>query len=464
MYPLRDQGGLLAVDVSGNSRHGVVTAGVGTQSTVYPSWVDGYKAKGGTNFDGFTPSGGNEGGEIRCPGNSVNYIPQAAGTISAWVRPLGTGPTSAVPGSLQGIFTLSADTNSGNGLFRGKLSAGATDSIHAWHHDAGIGDSCVAALIGFTESESGWIHVLWAYDGTNVYGGANGVLINSVASTSTAYLAGTPVKIGKGNANNFNGDICDVRTWDRVLDADELYSLFAEPEDIYQPKQLYFFFQNLLPVLPRWLHSKDAVGERHTDVGSDACEIAKARLLEQFKSKPKIGHYICAFADRIQEIIQALADVQAFRSVETAEGMQLDRLGENLILFRNGFSDDKYRKFLLAKTKVIASHGRPDELSEILTYLDDGFAPTEISYTNSFPAAAILHCQVESGAQLDGEAYAVLLKSAIPAGVRLILEFEEQDEILFQWAESDDDPAPDAGSEWEELDTPGVGGLWAEAV
>lgn len=463
-YPLNDGGGITARDISGNKRDGTLTLGAGNPDG-YPVWSPGHSGRGGLQFSGFAPSGGNEGSYVVLNALNLDLVPVAGGTISCWARAIGTGPTSANSLSQQGVVTLQPDAGA-DGILRGKISGGANDSYHAWHVRFG-GTSDRITILDLTTAPqdlSGWVHLIWQYDGTNQYGGYNGVIHTSGASSQANYITpGTP-KIGKGDANNFNGEICDVRFWNRVLSADELFWLYDDPLEVYIPRRALYFFRKDQPRVPLAFHyAKDIILESHaTPEIASHCDVAVDKLLQQFKKKPKIEDYICILADKVQEIEQVCADTLAFRSLDTAVGVQLDKLGQNLVILRNGYDDDKYRRFLKAKALRIGSLGRADQLIAILEALDNGFDDAAISFTPSPPAGCIMHCRVPAGHQLDGEAYAKLLKPAAPATVQLILEFEEADVTLFQWATSTDDPAPDGGSEWGEVDT--VGGIWAEAV
>lgn len=201
----------------------------------------------------------------------------------------------------------------------------------------------------------------------------------------------------------------------------------------------------------------------HVELDIDHCEIAKHRLAWQFHERTHLNELVCDIGDRCTEIEQGLADVKAFRSIETAFGDTLDNIGRTIGQPRNGLSDADYRVRLRARAQVIGSMGRPDELLAILVTLDDGFDLSQITLTEEYPAAVVLHCQVAAGEQPLGEAFARFLIQAKAAGVKIILEFEEQGVTLFSWSTSPDDPAPSAGSGWAEI-SGGPGGRWAEAV
>lgn len=462
-YPFRDGGGFNPREISGNMRHGTLTL---TAATPYPAWVQGYQDKGGLYFNGANPAVA-EGSYVLLPGINADYIPNTGGTISCWVRPESNISPGTTLNNCQGIVTFQSDTTLPWGLERANIASGG-DKIYAVHNAGGTINNVAIGTVGSMANQGGWIHLIWQYDDTTLYGGLNGLITGSTASAHQVYgTTGTP-KIGKGDARNFEGQISDVRIWSRVLRADELRWLYDEPDEIFLERKATYFYQNHFPPRPSWWHSTAARVDRHaTPEITSHCEVGKGKLLQQFKQKDKIGKYICAFADSIQDVEQVLTDVRAYRSLTESEGVQLDKLGQNLVWPRNGYDDEKYRRFLTARTKAVGSRGRPNDLLDILTALDGGFAPTEISYTTSPPAACILHCQVGAGEELEGEAFARVLKPCAPATVVLILEFEEQDVIPFEYEENvpEGDPAPTvADSGFEDDEATGTGGIMAEAV
>lgn len=191
------------------------------------------------------------------------------------------------------------------------------------------------------------------------------------------------------------------------------------------------------------------------------CALAQNRMVAQFHNKTQLNQFVCTFGDRGTEIEQAIADVRAYRSINTAYAAQLDAIGSYLGVARNGLDDGTYRNRLIAMTMINASHGRPDELLGILIRLDNGFSLGDISLTEHFPFAAVMTCAVPSGQQLLGEAFAVLLKRAKPAAVQLILQFYQVGINAFSWSET---VGANQTGPWDENAAPGGGGIWADGV
>jgi hypothetical protein len=197
----------------------------------------------------------------------------------------------------------------------------------------------------------------------------------------------------------------------------------------------------------------------------DHCAAALDRLAAQFKQKTQWETFICVFASRWDQLEQDLANILAFRSLETAYGVQLDRLGENLDEKRRGLSDDAYRALLRAKTKVIGSVGTSDELLEVLTLLDNGFQPSQISLREDAILSVVMTVLVPAAQLTLGYLFADFLRQVKGGGVKLVLQFHELGVTQLSWALNAPagDPSPPAGSGWAEF-VGGAGGKWSEAV
>lgn len=192
---------------------------------------------------------------------------------------------------------------------------------------------------------------------------------------------------------------------------------------------------------------------------TNECLLALDRLLQQFKGLPRIEGFICAIADRWQPIVNALEDTKNFRSLDTATGVQLDRLGEFYEETRQGKTDGQYRAFLKTMAAVTASKGLGDEHLDALTSLDNGFAPTAIRLIMHYPAAFVMTCQVPFPQHELGKEFARILRKVVPSGVKFILLFEYPPSTThFVWE-------GETGEGWAELgNEASTGGIWAHAV
>lgn len=185
----------------------------------------------------------------------------------------------------------------------------------------------------------------------------------------------------------------------------------------------------------------------------DHCGLAIGRLISQYRGQPNIEAVLCIAGDRHTEIDRQAGLMMAFRGLDTAFGVGLDRLGLVLRWARDGLDDDTYRVRLRAAAQTRASHGRPDEvIGVLLTLLDGAVTPT---HEEHYPAAVVLEAPGIPNA--DGWAFARMLTRAVSAGVLLQLLHHPPGETLFGW-EGD----PDAGP-WAETNDDTDGGVWAEA-
>lgn len=203
----------------------------------------------------------------------------------------------------------------------------------------------------------------------------------------------------------------------------------------------------------------------HAAVEVDHCESAKARLAWQLREREAVEAYVCALAVPAEDLEQAMIDVKSFRSLETSSGAQMDRVGAKLGgQLRGALTDADFRVRLRARAQVNASHGRPNEMLDALELLDNGFNPDALELAEHPPATIVMQCHVPSGATDRVAEFSIgFLKKMKPAGVKMILEGEEEDVILFQM-QDEGEPAPPAGSGMADESDPTNGGHMRIAV
>jgi hypothetical protein len=76
---------------------------------------------------------------------------------------------------------------------------------------------------------------------------------------------------------------------------------------------------------------------------------AAANVLSQYPDSVRLLAFLDAFVDQAQSLEELSQDILVMRSVYTAEGVQLDTLGDIVGLERGELSDDAYRIFILGK-------------------------------------------------------------------------------------------------------------------
>lgn len=167
------------------------------------------------------------------------------------------------------------------------------------------------------------------------------------------------------------------------------------------------------------------------------------RILEQFKNKEKIKGLISAFIKPLQGAEDTLKDMVTNRSLENAEGVQLDLIGEIVGLERLfQQSDDDYRDDLRQQIYQNLYSGTPDQVMSAAAYF---LSTTDLFYTENYPAEV----DVQSTTVLTDEQAEIIkerLKTFIPAGVSLgiVGQFDDDSFLFF----NDEDPESAAGIEF----------------
>lgn len=160
---------------------------------------------------------------------------------------------------------------------------------------------------------------------------------------------------------------------------------------------------------------------------TDHADQAKARLSQQFIGKTKVEALVDALLAPIQDLETALWDLLTKRQLDTAEGQQLDDIGEIVGEQRNGRIDTDYRRFISARIAVNRSRGTiPELLSITESILDDGAIDTV--FDNDGPATVVLRLggtDVPDTTVLDILIY--YLRQTVAAGVRIIIEWSSVD-------------------------------------
>ena len=104
------------------------------------------------------------------------------------------------------------------------------------------------------------------------------------------------------------------------------------------------------------------------------------------------------------------------RSLEFAQGSQLDDIGSLFLFPRSGRSDDIYRLWLNARLFALRCAGRGDDLIQIVQLLDK--LATTIDVFSLVPSTAVVEVE---GLTIDASTLVEILRSAKGAGIRLDL-------------------------------------------
>jgi hypothetical protein len=130
----------------------------------------------------------------------------------------------------------------------------------------------------------------------------------------------------------------------------------------------------------------------------------------QFLGKENFEKLLTIIGEEIDEVEQAFFDLLNLRSLETAEGEQLDVIGVRLDLSRSGRTDTEYRSALYAKVGYNIASGTPDQVIS-LTKLITGI--TDLKYQEFYPA----HVRIELYADFPSILAVTQLKQLLPVGV-----------------------------------------------
>lgn len=144
--------------------------------------------------------------------------------------------------------------------------------------------------------------------------------------------------------------------------------------------------------------------------GASHASDAVVDSLDQYGERPRFHAFLEALMDRVQSLEDLGQEELVMRSVYTAEGVQLDVLGEIVGLERGELADDEYRIFILGKIFANLSDGKSSEIAELLTDILDH---DTVSVRELWPAGLEIYA--------DGVDYPVvtnrLMKFMVAAGV-----------------------------------------------
>lgn len=120
----------------------------------------------------------------------------------------------------------------------------------------------------------------------------------------------------------------------------------------------------------------------------DHVELALSRLTSQFEGSPNLRAMLAAMIAQANVNEADGDDLRTKRWLDTAEGQQLDGLGNILVLARLGRNDDDYREALRFKVFVNISKATPPDINYALKYLTQA---DDCQYVESWPATVFLY-------------------------------------------------------------------------
>ncbi len=164
--------------------------------------------------------------------------------------------------------------------------------------------------------------------------------------------------------------------------------------------------------------------------------ISIARLLSQWRDKPRIVSLIRALAVGVQALEDDAFGVLVSTTLTAATNNDLDHWGALVGERRGGLDDQRYRTFIEARILANQSKGSRDELIRILQIIS---APSTVTHTVTFPAAfQFVILRPEYMGDLHRRRVSETMNAIKPGGVAMLL-FEAVPGEYYGF-----DPDPDA--------------------
>jgi len=186
---------------------------------------------------------------------------------------------------------------------------------------------------------------------------------------------------------------------------------------------------------------------------------ALATFLEQFKGQAILSALLSSYVAQVQELEAVFFDVLASRTIDAAEGDQLDLLGALVGQPREGRSDSDYRIWIKARIRVNLSSGTSNDILATIDAILSSTGRAEITET---PPAAMLVTVSDAlgGTPAD---VAELISQARGAGIDCNLVYTLlADSATFTFSSGDTEEASVAQG-WAD-DGQTIGGGFADAL
>ena len=187
------------------------------------------------------------------------------------------------------------------------------------------------------------------------------------------------------------------------------------------------------PIIEDW---SESLGSANMEI------IAPVKLPEQFKRKTRIVGLLRSWLNPFTEIFSAMQDLKALRSIDTAEGEQLDVIGRVVGLERMTTDDEVYRLRLRVQILINLSDGTAEHIIRALSVL---LPDHDIEYVmgSIYEFRVRIHGLLPTG----GDIAAGVVRQMKPAGSYAYTEYAEE-APAFMW--------DTAGHGWDE-------GKWTRA-
>lgn len=182
------------------------------------------------------------------------------------------------------------------------------------------------------------------------------------------------------------------------------------------------------------------------------------RLMQQYRDKPKIEGFYGAFAEQIQDLENAIYELDAGRQVfdgvmSPAVGVQLDQIGTIVGIQRNGLSDAEYLLFIFGK---IAENFSDTTIPTILNILGYVFQAEKVLLQEVYPAGIAIQML---GAPIAPSLYPIavsLAQAALGAGIGIVFSAASNTTSVFRF----DAPDTTAANGFGDATDSSVGGIF----
>jgi hypothetical protein len=156
-------------------------------------------------------------------------------------------------------------------------------------------------------------------------------------------------------------------------------------------------------------------------------ELAKKRLMSQYKDSSVINMILEVIMEQEQALEDAIYDVSTLCHLDTAFGIQLDRIGTIPGIKRYGLNDEDYRKRIYAQIVLNCSNGEAETLITALKLIMNA---TNIEYTEYKHEIIITFRSDESDPFLHSQMQKLCL-----AGIKKIFLYQDFSDTKFTFAE-----------------------------
>ena len=156
-------------------------------------------------------------------------------------------------------------------------------------------------------------------------------------------------------------------------------------------------------------------------------------LPQQFRERERIEQLYMVIGKQFQEVYDFYEDLKTKRFLDTAEGIQLDRIGEILVLSRDeakaifgtdrDLTDDEYRRMLIYKTMMNYGNGTYSDIMSCIKILRGGTLGFRYTEDPLLPATIIL----ETDDRPNSDYVSVIIETPIPKAAGVGIKISSKD-------------------------------------